>query len=75
MRKIGTGHDEGVRALEQFGEGKTEGTFDFVILIAHDDGNELEIAQDALKEGELDFEGMFALLLGRSVAASGEADE
>jgi len=44
-------------------------------LIAHDDGNELEIAEDALKEGELDFEGVLALLLGRGMAASGETDE
>jgi len=75
MREIGTGHDESVCAFDQFGERKAEGALYFVVLIAHDDGNELEITEHSLQEGELDFESVFALLLGRGVAATGELDE
>jgi len=77
MREIGAGHDERAcpRTLEHFGERKPEGSLRFIALLAHYDGNQLEITQHALQKRELHLQGMLSLLLGWHVAAAGKLDE
>jgi len=77
MREIGAGYDERARPrpLEHFSEREPEGSLRLIALLAHHDGNQLEVAQHALQKGELHFQGMLSLLLGWHVAAAGKPDE
>ena len=74
MREIGTGDDERVGVADQLGERNAERAAGLVALIAHDDGNQFELAKRSLQEWELDFQGMFGLLARAFVPAARQMD-
>ena len=70
--EIGAGYDERVAALDFASQREAELAAGLVALIAHDDGDQLEVADGALEERKLVFEGVLAAVTRDHVAARGE---
>jgi len=66
--KIGAGHDQGVRALDQFRQRHAQGAAAIVVLVSHDNRHKLERPEQPLQEGQLHLYGVLRMVRRRRMA-------
>ena len=81
MRKVGADQDQRLRALlgllrqQDLRQRQAQGAAEAVVLVPHDDGHQLELAERALQKRQLNFQRVLALRRNWRVTALGDFDE